>query len=65
MSCKSIHIDEGYRWCRVDIRRGALSSTNEQYLNLHLTNEFEGCINAVFDGKQPEFNQPLVYLGEN
>ncbi len=22
--------------------------------------EFEGCINAVFDGKQPEFNQPLV-----
>ncbi|CAH6965298.1 conserved hypothetical protein [Vibrio chagasii] len=58
---QSIHIDEGYRWCRVDIRRGALSSalmnstqpsSNER--------EFEGCINAVFDGKQPEFNQPLV-----
>jgi hypothetical protein len=59
---QSIHIEEGYSWSRVDIRRGDLpfsigsnstqSSSNES--------EFEGCINAVFDGKQPEFNQPLV-----
>ncbi|MCF7506955.1 CehA/McbA family metallohydrolase [Vibrio sp. L3-7] len=59
---QSIHIEEGYSWSRVDIRRGDLpfsigsnstqSSSNES--------EFEGCINAVFDGKKPEFNQPLV-----
>lgn len=58
---QSIHIDEGYRWCRVDIRRGELSSalinSTQPSSNEH---EFEGCINAVFDGKQPEFNQPLV-----
>ncbi|CAH7317121.1 conserved hypothetical protein [Vibrio chagasii] len=58
---QSIHIDEGYRWCRVDIRRGDLSSAlinSTQTASDDL--EFEGCINAVFDGKQPEFNQPLV-----
>ncbi|NOI87201.1 MULTISPECIES: CehA/McbA family metallohydrolase [Vibrio] len=59
---QSIHIDEGYRWCRVDIRRGDLpfstgSNSTQSSSNEH---EFEGCINAVFDGKQPEFNQPLV-----
>lgn len=58
---QSIHIDEGYRWCRVDIRRGDLPSAlinSTQTASDDL--EFEGCINAVFDGKQPEFNQPLV-----
>ncbi|CAH7345100.1 conserved hypothetical protein [Vibrio chagasii] len=58
---QSIHIDEGYRWCRVDIRRGELSSILMNSTQSACDErEFEGCINAVFDGKQPEFNQPLV-----
>ncbi len=58
---QSIHIDEGYRWCRVDIRRGELSSILMNSTQFACDErEFEGCINAVFDGKQPEFNQPLV-----
>lgn len=58
---QSIHIEQGYRWCRVDIRRGDLSSalTNSTQSEPD-EHDFEGCINAVFDGKQPEFNQPLV-----
>ncbi|TKF97935.1 hypothetical protein FCV71_06290 [Vibrio lentus] len=59
---QSLHIDEGYRWCRVDIRRGDLpfSTGSKSTQSSSSENEFEGCINAVFDGKQPEFNQPLV-----
>ncbi|MEC7939301.1 MAG: CehA/McbA family metallohydrolase [Pseudomonadota bacterium] len=58
---QSLHIDEGYRWCRVDIRRGDLSSALINSIqSVSDEREFEGCINAVFDGKEPEFNQPLV-----
>lgn len=34
---QSIHIDEGYRWCRVDIRRGSFLQHQSTVLNLHLT----------------------------
>lgn len=54
---QSLSVDAGYHWCRIDIRRGSSSqygSASPHY------GEFEGCINAVFDGTQPQFNQPLV-----
>ncbi|CAH0535488.1 hypothetical protein VST7929_03059 [Vibrio stylophorae] len=40
-------VKEGYAWCRIDIRRQD-------------NHEFEGCINPVFDGRQPMFITPLV-----
>ncbi|MCW0469848.1 hypothetical protein OH492_15060 [Vibrio chagasii] len=63
---QSIYIDEGYRWCRVDIRRGDLpfSTGSKQHLifssNEH---EFEGCINAAFTANNQNLNQPLSVLG--
>ncbi|MEF1279662.1 hypothetical protein QTO05_10995, partial [Vibrio fortis] len=54
---QSLSVEAGYHWCRIDIRRGSSS----QYGSTSSENgEFEGCINAVFDGTQPQFNQPLV-----
>ncbi len=40
-------VASGYAWCRIDIRR-------------QHNNEFEGCINAVFNGNHPTFHAPLV-----
>ncbi|CCN85985.1 CehA/McbA family metallohydrolase [Vibrio nigripulchritudo] len=42
-----LSVDAGYAWCRIDIRR-----TRDW--------EFEGCINAVFDGQHHAFNVPTV-----
>ncbi|KOO12212.1 hypothetical protein AKJ18_25125, partial [Vibrio xuii] len=46
-----IHVEQGYLWCRIDIRR--TQSDAER-------GELEGCINAVFNGNQSIFNTPLV-----
>lgn len=46
-----IEVTQEYSWCRVDIRR---RSPSQQ------AGEFEACINAVYNGNQPIFNQPLV-----
>ncbi|MPW36299.1 CehA/McbA family metallohydrolase [Vibrio sp. B1Z05] len=50
-------IATGYAWCRVDIRRGHMPDSGNIAAE---HNEFEGCINALFDGSKPQFNQPLV-----
>ncbi len=42
-----LFVEAGYSWCRIDIRRAE-------------NDEFEGCINAVYDGDQPIFTTPLV-----
>ncbi|HDY7989928.1 TPA: CehA/McbA family metallohydrolase [Vibrio vulnificus] len=44
---QTLEIPEGYKWCRIDIRR-------------QHNNEFEGCINPVFDASQSIFKTPLV-----
>ncbi len=54
---QSLSVEAGYHWCRIDIRRGSSSQFGSASPN---KGEFEGCINAVFDGTQPQFNQPLV-----
>lgn len=48
---QEFNVEAGYLWCRIDIRRTS---------NDGRRGEFEGCINAVFDGTQPIFTQPLV-----
>ena len=42
-----LFVEAGYSWCRIDLRRAE-------------NDEFEGCINAVYDGDQPIFTTPLV-----
>lgn len=44
---KMMKVDSDYHWCRVDIRRAQ-------------TREFEGCINAVYNGTKPTFKTPKV-----
>ena len=48
---QTLEVLKGYSWCRIDIRR---------HIGDEQRNQFEGCINAVFDANQPIFNQPLV-----
>ncbi|WP_422139603.1 CehA/McbA family metallohydrolase [Endozoicomonas sp. ALC020] len=45
---KTIKVDSDYYWCRVDIRKAR-------------TREFEGCINAVYNGTKPTFKTPKVH----